>query len=203
MIEMVVVLAVIAILAAILTPIVTSYVDRARNDSAQNDVKKIAAALVQFNTDTKLWPIYTGSSTPTNVNTGAYDVQSTSGNAAVIGTATGWPAAVTGTTSGTLDSVMNSNALNLATTGKTAWKGPYTELGPDPWGTRYYVTSIFLEPGCISTRGGSCVAVGTNGATPSAVFVISAGPNQTLETNFDQATNNFVVNGDDIVARIK
>ena len=44
MIEMVVVLAVIAILAAILTPIITSYVERARINAATSDLKSIAAA---------------------------------------------------------------------------------------------------------------------------------------------------------------
>lgn len=199
MIEMVVVLAVIAILAAILTPIVTSYVDRARTDSATTDVKKIAAAIVQFNTDTKLWPIYT--SIPTNISTGAVPVEWTSGNQAIIGMNTGWPASFTGGTS--LDVIMNQNAMGLPTAGKAAWHGPYVELGPDPWGTQYYVNSLFLEPGCVSTRSGSCAALGTQGATPSAVFVISAGPNQTLETNYDQATNNFTFGGDDIGVRIK
>ena len=56
MIEMVVVLAVIAILAAILTPIITSYVDRARLNAASSDLNHIAAATIQFNTDTRVWP---------------------------------------------------------------------------------------------------------------------------------------------------
>src|SRR5437867_4926123 len=77
MIEMVVVLAVIAILAAILTPIVTSYIERARVDSATNDVKKIAAAIVQFNTDTKVWPIYSSTNGyPADLRANTLDVLS-------------------------------------------------------------------------------------------------------------------------------
>jgi len=53
--EMAIVLATIAILAAILTPIITSYVDRARLNAARTDVKNIAAALVQYNTDLKFY----------------------------------------------------------------------------------------------------------------------------------------------------
>src|SRR5207302_1056412 len=56
--EMAIVLATIAILAAILTPIITSYVDRARLNAARADVKNIAAALVQYNTDLKFYPVY-------------------------------------------------------------------------------------------------------------------------------------------------
>ena len=81
MIEMVVVLAVIAILAAILTPIVTSYVERARVNTATNDVKKIAAAIIQFNTDTKVWPIY--STQPfAGVSDTTYDVAASAGTIA-------------------------------------------------------------------------------------------------------------------------
>jgi len=199
MIEMVVVLAVIAILAAILTPIVTSYVDRARNDSAQSDVKKIAAALVQFNTDTKLWPIY--SAVPPNITTGAYSVEAGPGNQPQIGSGTNWPSI---SSVGSLDSVLNQNLMGLPITGKAAWKGPYVELGPDPWGTQYFLNALFLEPGCVSTHGGAGTCSTTSGASPSAVYVISAGPNQTIETNYDQATSsNFAVGGDDILVRIK
>jgi prepilin-type N-terminal cleavage/methylation domain-containing protein len=198
MIEMVVVLAVIAILAAILTPIVTSYVDRARTESAQNDVKKIAASLVQFNTDTKLWPIY--SSVPTNISAGAYSVEAGPGIQPIIGSGTNWPSIAS---AGSLDSVLNQNLMGLPTTGKTAWKGPYVELGPDPWGTQYFVNSLFLEPGCLSTHTGSG-ACAVSGGTPSAVYVISAGPNQTIETNYDVATSApFSIGGDDILVRIK
>jgi prepilin-type N-terminal cleavage/methylation domain-containing protein len=207
MIEMVVVLAVIAILAAILTPIVTSYVERARMDAAQKDIKNIAAAFVQFNTDTKLWPIY--NSVPANVNTGANFSESTAGNAAIPGSGSNWAGILTGTSNASassLESILNMNGMGLPTTGKTAWHGPYIETSGDPWGTSYYVNTLFLEPGCVSTHTGTntaCASVGTAGATPSAVYVISAGPNQTIETVYDQPTNSFTIGGDDIVVRIK
>ena len=192
MIEMVVVLAVIAILAAILTPIVTSYVERARVNTATNDVKNIAAAIVQFNTDTKIWPIYSSTTGfPTDLTANINDVEATTGNEAVVGTGTGW----TLTSDGDLNAIVNQNNMNLALTGTRAWKGAYGEMNMDPWGTKYYFTSRFLKPGFTSTHGAS--------TSPSAVFVISAGPNQTLDTNFDQATSAFAPSGDDIIARIK
>jgi prepilin-type N-terminal cleavage/methylation domain-containing protein len=219
MIEMVVVLAVIAILAAILTPIVTSYVDRARTDTAMSDVKKIAAAIIQFNTDTKLWPIYNSTTgVPTNINTNYYDYECTAGTAAVTATGPGsdWPtltdctvpAPNTGgsTTHGDLNAVLNQNRMALPTIGKTAWKGAYTELGPDPWGTQYYVNTRYLVPSCLVTTHsngtGTAGTCGTSG-TPGAVYVISAGPNQMIDTGYDQSTSTFTVGNDDIVARIK
>src|SRR5215472_12726891 len=164
LLEMVVVLAVIAILAAILTPIITSYVERSRLNAARNDLKNIAAAVVQFNTDAKVWPIYSG--TFTNLSGAVYDVASTTGNAAILNGAGGY----TGTsTNGDLNGLLNTNSMGLPTTGSNAWKGAYLELGPDPWGTKYYLTAKHLKPG------------DTNMA-----FVLSAGPNQTIDTATDQ-----------------
>ena len=203
LIEMVVVLAVIAILAAILTPIVTSYVERARVDAAMNDVKKIAAAIIQFNTDTRVWPIY--STQPfVGTNDASYDVESMFGNDAMVpmsGSGSDWPATagvVGGTNVGDLNAVLNQNRMQLLLTGARAWKGAYMELHEDPWGSKYYLTSKFLKPGSTSTHWNSLPS-----ASPSAVYVISAGPNQTVDTYYDQATSAFTVGGDDIVARIK
>src|SRR5947207_9566641 len=91
MIEMVVVLAVIAILAATLTPIVTSYLDRARMSSATKDVKNIAAAVVQFNTDTKVWPIYSSTGGfPSDITANVSDVEAGPGNKPLFVDGAGW-----------------------------------------------------------------------------------------------------------------
>jgi prepilin-type N-terminal cleavage/methylation domain-containing protein len=204
LIEMVVVLAVIAILAAILTPIVTSYVERARIDTATSDVKKIAAAIIQFNTDTRVWPIYSTQPFAAITDT-AYDIEGSAGNGAIVPSAgvpgSDWPATagvVGGANAGDLDAVLNQNRMQLALTGPRAWKGPYVELHEDPWGSKYYLTSKFLKPGITSNHWNSLAT-----ATASAVYVISPGPNQTVDTYFDQAATAFVVGNDDIVARIK
>jgi prepilin-type N-terminal cleavage/methylation domain-containing protein len=187
MIEMVVVLAVIAILAAVLTPVVTGYVERARFNAAQNDVKNIAAAIVQFNTDTRLWPIYVGSSDIPNGN--VFDVLRSPGDTPAIAAATGWGENLTtvGTTVGGLETVLNTNYLTLPLTGSRAWRGAYLQLGSDPWGSAYYVTAKHLKPSADETA-----------------FVISAGANQTIDTDFGQLrTGAFVSGTDDIVQRIR
>jgi len=45
----------------------------ARINSASSDVKNIALAIVQFNTDTKTWPIYKSAGDTTDMNT--WDVE--------------------------------------------------------------------------------------------------------------------------------
>src|SRR5262249_5583261 len=137
-----------------------------------------------------------------------YQLESSSGTDALIGTGTGWPAASGSTTvtapasgstvNGDLNAVLNQNSMALPTSGTRAWKGPYSELSEDAWGTRYYLTSQFLQPGFTSAHG-----VTGGAASPSAAYIISAGPNQTMDTAYDQASTTFTPSGDDIVVRIK
>src|SRR5437764_14905576 len=61
LIELAVVLAIIAVLAAVLTPMVSGYLDQARVARAQADVRTIADAIKLYNRDTGRWPIYDNS----------------------------------------------------------------------------------------------------------------------------------------------
>src|SRR5437867_1615078 len=63
--EMAIVLATISILAAILTPVVLSYVDQARMVRATADVKTIADAIRLYQRDTARYPIYSSSTQAT------------------------------------------------------------------------------------------------------------------------------------------
>ena len=182
--EMVVVLAIIAILAAIITPMITSYVDRARVNAARNDVRNIAAAIISFNTDTRAWPIYVTSG---DIPSGdAYDVLVTDGDDAALNpslTSTLW----TTSSSGDLRAIVNENSLGLTTSGRRAWNGGYmNDIAQDPWGTKYYFNGVHLKPGATS-----------------ASFLLSAGPDKTIDTEFDQtASGAFTLGHDDIVQRI-
>jgi prepilin-type N-terminal cleavage/methylation domain-containing protein len=183
MMELVVVLAVIAILATLITPIITSYVDKAKINKATNDVRNLATALNQFNNDTKLFPIFTA---PVQVPNGTvYEVLASEGLDPAQATGiTGW---IT-TNEGSVKSLLNENALLLATGGRSAWNGPYTGgVGEDPWGSKYLVTARALRPGSNLTA-----------------FVLSAGPNRSIETTFDQTRGTtFTVGGDDIVSIVR
>jgi prepilin-type N-terminal cleavage/methylation domain-containing protein len=183
MMELVVVLAVIAILATLITPIITSYVDKAKINKAQSDVRNLVAALNQYNSDTKTFPIFTSSLQVPNGT--VFDVVASAGlDPAQAPGVTGWIS----TSMGDLKSMMNENSLLISTVGGSAWNGPYTGIiGEDPWGSKYLVTARAL-------RGGS----------PFTAFVLSAGPNRMVETQLDQARGTpFTIGGDDIVAVVR
>src|SRR6266850_2945433 len=59
LIELAVVLAIIAVLAAILTPLVTNYLDQARTTRAMADTRTIADSIRLYKRDTGYYPLYT------------------------------------------------------------------------------------------------------------------------------------------------
>lgn len=191
LIELAVVLAIIAVLAAVLTPMVTGYLDQARIARAQADTRTIADAFKLHYRDTGRYPIWY---TAANFTTGTIAAV---GNGKAIfkgpGTqpadANGWTSAATATT--TLETWINANYTVVSTTTtfpKAGYRGPYVGvIETDPWGNSYLVNAGNL---------------GSDSSSHS--FVISAGPNGTLDTTKDQSTATaLTIGSDDVVAMIK
>jgi type II secretory pathway pseudopilin PulG len=195
LLEVAVVLAVIAILAAILTPIVTSYIDQSRVTRASADVKSIATAYLLHRRDTGFFPVFK----PGDQVAGNPSVNcQVSGGTAALPTGTNnasW-AANCGVASaiGQIANYLNLNTLGLSTsaTGSgTAYRGPYLDglAATDPWSQPYVVNSI---------------ALGANDQT-SWAFAISGGPNGGLDSSANQlkANGNLVTSGDDLTSIIR
>ncbi|HLG30064.1 MAG TPA: prepilin-type N-terminal cleavage/methylation domain-containing protein [Candidatus Brocadiales bacterium] len=173
LIEVLIVLAIIAILAGILTPVTMSYIEGARIVRAQNDVEAIGKAILSFNEDTALWPIYEHSENLESYYSVLY------GSGAL-------PSEIVDFAD-RLENQLNSNIPNYLTTGEFAWNGPYlSSLNADPWGNSYVVNSSGLIP-----------------SSTKAVWVISAGPNGIIDTSLSQERGIAVLSGDDIGYRIK
>jgi type II secretory pathway pseudopilin PulG len=86
------------------------------------------------------------------------------------------------------------------------WSGPYVTSLPktDPWGDKYIVNIRNLHSGYLTSIQTTYSTCTSGSALPSlAVFVLSAGPNRTIETPVNQCFNTFSALGDDIVFRIK
>lgn len=75
-----------------------------------------------------------------------------------------------------------------------AWRGPYLSapVRSDPWGNRYAVNVVFLDPGSDS-------ATADQAGYLSDVFVLSAGPDEEVDTPF---SIDGVVPGDDDLIRV-
>jgi len=178
LIEIIVILAVISILVAILTPTVLKYIDEARDDRAKEDVKAIAAMLNDLIKDTGQYP---GSKLE-------------SGNTFLCGPGNVGLSGQTWGTSATCEDLANHLVTNspgtTATsddypsgTGRFRWKGPYiTNLSEDPWGNAYQINASTLV-----------------GGNTSPTWVISAGPDGIFQTS----TSSTTLSGDDLGVRIK
>ncbi len=173
LIELAVVLAVIAILAAILTPLVTGYIDQARETRAAGDVRAIGTAILAYQRDTSRFPIYS-SIANANSDTAAGDSLWGDGDNPTEGA--DWT--FSGLTTLGLDDYLNTNKLSLPATargGRVSYRGPYLNIASDPWGNAYIVVAQGLTRTGFTDHG----------------FVISAGANATLEIECAPPTGDF------------
>ncbi len=189
LIEVVITLAIVAILGAILVPLVARNIQSARLARAQSDASNIGKAILAFNKDMALWPVYRGASMRRLLfsdrdvdNNGAPDASEIS---------PGWSAVPAGDRlSLYFELVDNGNARNpdVSKEGAPRWHGPYlTQMGNDPWGNPYVVNSEWLY---------------TGGGVMRNVYVLSPGPARpaNIETPFNAATP---AGSDDITFRLQ
>lgn len=186
LIEVVVVVAIVALLSAVLTPIVAQKINDSRISKAQNETAVIAAALGDFYKDVAVFPAMdqTGAINKVKTLVSGSSVPATnpfgSGN-------TGW---FTSTPQDTFDNhfVTNtpegSTTNTYNTTGADRWKGPYMETVPlDPWG-RPYVCNIRSVYETSATNYRKCL-------------VLSSGPDGKFQTD-QNAKFDTKISGDDI-----
>lgn len=184
LIEVIVVIAVISVLAAILTPSIIKHIDDSRLAKAKGECQTMAAAITSFYKDLGEWP--------RGRNDNITVLETRNGNMpGGNGSAAAW---VSGGTRVALRDILIRNRDDVGanaypTAGENAWRGPYSvDFGNDPWGNKYLVN---VANGSVANR---------------AVWVLSAGPNGLVTTPFNQGTNGVnppVATGDDIGFRIK
>jgi general secretion pathway protein G len=189
LIEIVVVLAIIGVLAGILVPMVKGYLGSAQERRAEQDTQALSEAILAFNKDTARFPIFQNGNA-TSPSDPVFVVLKTAGGqapAASVDSAS-WLSA----TSDTFENQLGKNTPGgsgaaYPATGEFAWRGPYVgEISYDPWGSRYVCNANKLLPNA-----------------NNAAWVLSAGPNKTIETTFSQSRSAPTIGGDDIAFRIK
>ena len=197
LIELTVVLAVIVTLALVLTPSIANFINDSRVVKARNDCQTIASGITQFWRDTGYFPLWRiaqngGPGLPGN----KVQVLASRGNPPLEDVPTLW---TTGVQGGLAEQLVNNTpgyALKTPTS-QFGWNGPYfsSDIGADPWGNRYLVNI-----GLIDTSPGAATS---SGQAKLAVWVLSAGPNGTIETPFSLSILNASVVGDDLGFRVQ
>lgn len=197
LIEMVVVLAVVAILAAILTPTIAKNINDAKISRANNEAQVIGAAIGSFFKDVGRWP--TAGTTLADTQTLLYSNGGTDPAAAdaAVTDEEVWVSTTAPTTSDTFENHLVSNApagvgdADYPITGELRWRGPYiTEIKADPWGSKY---SCNIGRTYTSTTAGVLDFVG----------IYSAGPDRAANTSAIQVATAVTLGGDDILFRLQ
>ncbi len=180
LVEILAVLGIIAILAAVTTPAVIKHLEGSKVARATKDVELIAAATTSFYTDLGHWPTHNDR----NHSSGDQEIRLLWTNS---GKNPGQARGVRWTNLRPRDTFENQLVLNTpngraqnayTTTGDQKWAGPYQlNFKSDPWGNRYLCNTRAFHPGI---------------ADPA--WVISAGPDGILQTR----TSDLQIQGDDI-----
>ncbi len=200
LIEIVIAVAIVAIFAAALSPMVFRHLEDAKVGKAQNETEVIANAVMTYYKDVGKWPI-TNVDGPSGKDVrrvlSSSTVATGSGPDAQSGSSN-WGSY--GTTKPLGDYLYFNNADNNTgaagadanqpadwpTTGQGAWRGPYVENYEfnDPWGNAYVINSQYFQGRY-------------TGSIRHKVFVLSAGPNGLWETGFANDTPEEI-SGDDV-----
>lgn len=181
--EVVITLSVIAILTAIMVPIISNNIQSARFTRASSDVTTIGKAMVEFRKDTAQWPAYEAGGASNQLLFSDHDANNdwTPDNS-TIPMGPGWNIAVGQRLSLEYNLVTNSSGLynqGPRADDLPSWNGPYlSETRVDPWGAPYVVNSHWLF---------TDTDPGTPGFQYNSAYVFSAGPGSVLETAFGGA----------------
>ncbi len=208
LIEILVAVAILAIMSAALTPMVVKYINDGRRARALSDSQAIGQAILAFNVDVGRWPV-NGDANPNDAGeisrlVGLPAAQISAANIPGGTGATGaanWDGGGSGGTAGALEDHLIRNragavnplyAASATTPEPPGWNGPYLKQVPlDPWGAPYVCNVRYLD------------GAGVNGVTPAeedrhAVVCLSAGPDGTFNTSFNDTTTLTATGGDDI-----
>ena len=197
LIELTVVLAVIVTLALVLTPSIANFINDARTARAYSDCQTVASAIGNFARDNGFYPAWAkanngGVGLPQN----RLQILVSPGRIPFEEEPTHWTTGIAGLLSDQLAGDIPGYAIRKLTS-PFGWNGPYlsSEIGADPWGNRYVVNIELIDS--------SPSAAGAGGRIKAAVWVLSAGPNGTIETPFNQSILTAVRGGDDLAVRLQ
>jgi len=213
LIEAVLVIAIAAVLSSMAIIASIDRIEDARLTQAINDTQIIGVAIHSFMQDNLFPPAYQQGNA-TSATAPIFLVLQSAGQNATVDMSLNWPTDPT-----TMDRIENQLITNMpGGTGvpyplfgqisyarTQGWNGPYIPSLPssDPWGDKYLVNVQLLTPqGIQMATAPPSTFVLAPGQRP-AVFVISAGPDRVLSTNFLQTASGFTAGGDDIVFRIQ
>jgi type II secretory pathway pseudopilin PulG len=182
--EVTIMLSVLSVMSAVISPSIGDYVEDARRVKASEDVQILASTFARFAFDVTRDSGLTGGWSAAELLVGPGDTPNAGG-----GGAAAWTDAVDGRRVSRLEDhlMVNTTGYRTRESGPryvaAGWRGAYLSgLTPDPWGRRYAINVKTMAGGQADT------------------LVLSPGPNGLVETDFD--ADGPRPGGDDIIAVI-
>ncbi len=182
LIEIVIAVAIVAVFAAVISPMVFKHLEDAKISKAGSESEIIATALLGYYKDVGQWP-YTNE----DGKRGSVDRLISSEVVAKGKSAGSKKGAKKWGTFGKSMQLGDYLYANSIENGEGTWRGPYTEKYSfnDPWGNAYVVNCRYLPSGKYK------------GSNVHKVIVLSAGPDGRWATSFNDGTTE-TISGDDI-----
>ena len=181
LIEVVVVVAIIALLAGILTPLIFKYIDEANETRALGDCRNISTALLLFHKDTGTWPYFDQSHRPHwdylfgNMGDWPYWSSEAESSWGTNGDDMYFHLVTNGDPRGGTyyvpkrSATEGSRGVRILSHG---WNGPYLPyVTDDPWAYKYLVSVGAFDYGMKARESGN-----------NHVWCLSAGPNFQVDT---------------------
>ena len=207
LVEILVAIALVAILAALLSPLVVKHLQTSRVSRARSDAAVLVGAIETFQLDTGRWPVSSD-----GVLVGSEEISRLVGlpasalvPAAIPGGAgsapgdSSWSGGGDGGEAAALADLLIHNRSDSVSPlypapsgpGAPGWRGPYVDRVPlDPWGRPYVCNVRYLV-------GANVEGVTNAEAADHAVLCLSAGANGLFETAFADATALAPIGGGD------
>ena len=186
--ELIAVIAALALLAGVVAPVVTGDIDIAKLQRAQAETEAIADALANFQATVGAWPTMDGNGRLDRLLVLITGTQIPSRNPYTRGHAFWrWARGSRGDLLGhhlVANSPRGQQSRQYPTAGAAAWLGPYLDTSPlDPWGRPYIVNVI--------------ASYSNNASRHRRLWVMSAGPDGQFQTSANAGLNDDVA-GDDV-----
>ena len=197
LVEIIVAVAILAIMSAALAPMVVKYVQDGRRARAASDSSTIAQSVIAFQLDVGRWPVSSDANPNDNGElvrlvgraSPVPDAGMPGACAGAPGGAGNWGTLGNNNTQGALEDllIMNSDFNTAQLYPPSAnpalnpgWNGPYVPMIPvDPWGNPYVVNARYFD---------GSGNVGAAVEATHAVFVLSAGQDGCWSTSFADGT---------------
>ncbi len=201
LIEIVVILAVIAIIAAAMVPRISGIMDDAKVSRAQSEVQTIGMAILRFNANTGKWPARNANGEDNQL------ISLVSGSPSLPVPLPAYAGGGTNNFGNDADSPdgdfmdyhlnMNSPKGSVDNaypdTGINKWNGPYLqEVGADPWGNAYVVNIVSAYDDDVTTN--------------LYCYVLSAGPDGIIQTDaqvLEDEISTHTIGGDDVAFLVR